>query len=245
MNNVSSMDLYTIEWGTDKASAQLSLSPKKQREKKVLNGAFRLEPLLKNRIEKNQLEMYSNDEPQKNGYNLSFSEKINRKYKKFQERDLVDNEMALGSQVIMEQAPNKNARIFLDNEKDALGVYRANLQWKITDFEKKSIRTLFYLASKEMGISDLARVKLNAALLEGNDDLWKENSFPGLHHMGTTRMSEDPRKGVVDSDCKIHDMDNLYVAGSSCFATSGCANPTYSLIALSLRLSDHLKKRMK
>ena len=53
----------------------------------MLNGAFRLEPLLKNRIEKNQLEMYSNDEPQKNGYNLSFSEKINRKYKKFQERE--------------------------------------------------------------------------------------------------------------------------------------------------------------
>jgi choline dehydrogenase-like flavoprotein len=62
------------------------------------------------------------------------------------------------------------------------------------------------------------------------------------HHMGTTRMSEQPKTGVVDANCKVHGVDNLYIAGSSVFPTSGYANPTWTIIALALRLSDHLKE---
>jgi choline dehydrogenase-like flavoprotein len=58
-------------------------------------------------------------------------------------------------------------------------------------------------------------------------------------------MSETPKTGVVDANCKMHGIENLYIAGSSCFVTGGAVNPTLSLIALSLRLSDHLKKIMK
>ena len=62
----------------------------------------------------------------------------------------------------------------------------------------------------------------------------------GGHHIGTTRMSEDPRHGVVDSDCRLHDVPNLYIASSSVFPTSGQANPTLTLLALTLRLADRL-----
>ena len=59
--------------------------------------------------------------------------------------------------------------------------------------------------------------------------------------MGTTRMSEDPKKGVVDADCKVHGILNLFIAGSSCFTTGSAVNPTYTIVALSIRLADHIK----
>jgi choline dehydrogenase-like flavoprotein len=61
--------------------------------------------------------------------------------------------------------------------------------------------------------------------------------------MGTTRMHADARKGVVDAQCRVHGTDNLYVAGSSVFPSGGYANPTLTLVALALRLADHLKGR--
>ena len=71
------------------------------------------------------------------------------------------------------------------------------------------------------------------ALLEGN-----------FHHLGTTRMHTDPTMGVVDADCRVHGVRNLYVAGSSVFPTYGCSNPTLTVVALALRLADHLKKQL-
>jgi choline dehydrogenase-like flavoprotein len=60
------------------------------------------------------------------------------------------------------------------------------------------------------------------------------------HHMGTTRMGDDPRVSVVDPDCKVHGIANLFVAGSSVFPTSGSAGPTLTIVALAIRLADHL-----
>jgi choline dehydrogenase-like flavoprotein len=59
--------------------------------------------------------------------------------------------------------------------------------------------------------------------------------------MGTTRMALDPRRGVVDQDCRVHGVENLYIAGSSVFPTCGFANPTLTIVELALRLVDHLK----
>ena len=70
---------------------------------------------------------------------------------------------------------------------------------------------------------------------------WPDDLFGGHHHMGTTRMAEDPRRGVVDADCRVYGVRNLYVAGSSVFPTSGAANPTLTVVALALRLADHLQ----
>ena len=63
------------------------------------------------------------------------------------------------------------------------------------------------------------------------------------HPSGTTRMSASPRDGVVDADGRVHGIDNLYVAGSSTFPTSGHFNPTLAIVALSARLADHLARR--
>ncbi len=63
----------------------------------------------------------------------------------------------------------------------------------------------------------------------------------GSHHMGTTRMHDDARQGVVDANAKVHGIANLYVAGSGVFPTYGSSNPTLNLVALTLRLGDHLK----
>ena len=60
--------------------------------------------------------------------------------------------------------------------------------------------------------------------------------------MGTTRMNRDPTKGVVDENCRVHSLANLYVAGSSVFPTGGVANPTLTIVTLALRLADHIKE---
>jgi choline dehydrogenase-like flavoprotein len=68
------------------------------------------------------------------------------------------------------------------------------------------------------------------------------NIFPTAHHhMGTTRMHTDPRHGVVDENCRVHAMTNLFVSGTSVFPTGGYINPTLTAIALSVRLADHVK----
>jgi choline dehydrogenase-like flavoprotein len=67
--------------------------------------------------------------------------------------------------------------------------------------------------------------------------------YGGSHHMGTTRMSDDPMQGVVDRNCKVHGIDNLFVAGSSVFPTGGFVNPTLTLTALAHRLGDHLREQ--
>ena len=70
----------------------------------------------------------------------------------------------------------------------------------------------------------------------------KRAEHAGLDWEAVTRMSDDARTGVVDANCKVHGLSNLFVAGSSCFVTCGSANPTLTVVALSLRLADHLKK---
>ena len=85
----------------------------------------------------------------------------------------------------------------------------------------------------------------SAAGLAGGATMAAEVVAGGAHHMGTTRMHDDPRQGVVDRNSKVHGVDNLYVAGSSVFPTSGAANPTLTLVALTLRLADHLKVQLQ
>jgi choline dehydrogenase-like flavoprotein len=66
----------------------------------------------------------------------------------------------------------------------------------------------------------------------------------GDRHMGTTRMHDDPKRGVVDANCRVHGIENLFIAGSSVFTTSGAANPTFTILALTFRLADHLQNRL-
>jgi choline dehydrogenase-like flavoprotein len=61
------------------------------------------------------------------------------------------------------------------------------------------------------------------------------------HHMGTTRMHDDPHNGVVNRDCQVHGISNLFIAGSSVFPSYACDDPTMTIVTLALRLADHLK----
>jgi choline dehydrogenase-like flavoprotein len=64
------------------------------------------------------------------------------------------------------------------------------------------------------------------------------------HHMGATRMGADPSTSVVDADLQVHTVAGVYVVGGSVFPTSGCVNPTYTIVALALKLGDHLRQRL-
>lgn len=103
------------------------------------------------------------------------------------------------------------------------------------------MRTYFKILGQELGIINYGRLKIFEYLLDENPDSWPNILTPGNHHMGTTRMDNDPAHGVVDKNCKFHGLPNLFIAGSSCFPTGGAANPTRTVIALTLRLSDHIE----
>jgi choline dehydrogenase-like flavoprotein len=138
-----------------------------------------------------------------------------------------------------EQAPNPNSRVILGNDTDALGRPRARVEWRLADSDTDSIRRAQELIHAEIHRSNLGSMT----------QLYGEEKIPipirGFrHHIGTTRMHLSPRSGVVDSECRVHGINNLYVAGSSIFPTGGYANPTLTLVALSLRLADHIRKIM-
>lgn len=137
-----------------------------------------------------------------------------------------------------EQSPNPESRVTLADETDALGMRRARLDWRLREQDKRSLMRLGELVAGRLGVHGHGRVRF----LASDEDLWSRTQW-SFHHMGTTRMHADPRLGVVDADCKVHGVDNLFVAGSSVFPTVGVSNPTFTIVALALRLADHLASR--
>ena len=142
----------------------------------------------------------------------------------------------------LEQCPNPDSRVKLIGEQDALGLNRIALDWQLTDLDKRSLRRSQELIGAEFGRLGVGRFKLDDWLL-ADDNSWPEDLHGGHHHMGTCRMSDDPKRGVVDRDCRVHGFDNLYVAGSAVYPTTGYVNPTLTVVALALRLADHLKTK--
>jgi choline dehydrogenase-like flavoprotein len=138
----------------------------------------------------------------------------------------------------LEQAPNPDSRLTLSQERDALGLPRLRLDWRLTELERQTVRAMTLSIGSEFGRLNIGRVKLSKWLLEDVAPEWIGGSF---HHMGTTRMADSPKLGVINRDCRLHGTDNLYVAGSSVFPTSGFVNPTLTIVALALRLADHLR----
>jgi choline dehydrogenase-like flavoprotein len=140
-----------------------------------------------------------------------------------------------------EQAPNPDSRVTLSRETDALGMPRARLDWRTVELDRVAIKALLRYVSVEFARLDLGQV-LENPWPEGN--AWPEGLVQGPHHMGATRMSDDPSSGVVDRNCRVHGLDGLYVAGSSIFPTGGHANPTMSILAFALRLASHVSQRL-
>ena len=142
--------------------------------------------------------------------------------------------------VRMENTPNPDSRITLTNDRDANGVPRVALNWQVNLFDLESVDRLCRFLAQRIGSAG-GRVKINYNLEKGRQ---RPGTYQS-HHLGTTRMSADPENGVVDRNLRCHDVANLYIAGSSVFPTFGFANPTLTIVGLSLRLAQHLRRTLR
>ena len=142
----------------------------------------------------------------------------------------------------IDPAPNPNSRITLSREKDRLGQNLAKLDWRLSPIDKHSLRRALEIIAVELGRAGLGRLRIG---IDDDNTTWPSDLEGAWHHIGTTRMSDDPKNGVVDKNCLVHGISNLYIAGSSVFPTSGSGTPTLTLVALSLRLADHVKMVLK
>jgi choline dehydrogenase-like flavoprotein len=138
----------------------------------------------------------------------------------------------------LDPVPNPDSRVRLVEERDALGVPLTDLDWQLSQDDRHSVGRTMEILGAEFGAAGLGRMKL---VFDEDADEWPADLAGGFHLMGTTRMHDDPRQGVVDADCRVHGLSNLYVAGSSVFPTAGSGNPTMMIVALSVRLAEHLR----
>lgn len=136
-----------------------------------------------------------------------------------------------------EQRPLAHSRVRLDTERDAHGTPRLHVDWRYDKADIDSVRRSLDVMAEEFRRSGGLEFTYDPTQLE--EDLVRFGALGG-HHIGTTRMGLDPQTSVVDTNCKVHDVHNLYIASSSVFPTSSQANPTLHIIAMSLRLSEHL-----
>jgi choline dehydrogenase-like flavoprotein len=147
--------------------------------------------------------------------------------------------MIYGVACAAEPQPSADNRVTLTGTRDALGMRQARLTWRPTQAERESLYQNLMALARSFGAWQGA---VKVAIPNQAD--WQDAEIGwGNHHMGTTRMASDPTKGVVDADCKAHGIANLYIAGSSVFPSCGPVNPTLTIVALALRLADHLRAK--
>ena len=153
-------------------------------------------------------------------------------------KDLLRAEV-FGLNAHIEQPPRPENRITLARDRESWGFNRPRLHWRLGEAEEAAVVQTLALVSQDLEDADIGSVRS-----------WVE---PGRltrlirhahHHMGTTRMHPDPKHGVVDEDCRVHGLSNLFVAGSSVLPTGGACTVTLTLVALAIRLADHLKARL-
>ena len=140
-----------------------------------------------------------------------------------------------------EQEPNPASRVTLSRETDSLGMRRTVLDWRLTGSEVRSIEVFAQAVAEEWQRLGVAELDLSNFDLSGREH---HGFMDANHHIGTTRMGTDRKTSVVDSHCRVHGYDNLYIGSSSVFPTGGYSNPTFTTLALCLRISDEIKTRL-
>jgi choline dehydrogenase-like flavoprotein len=130
-------------------------------------------------------------------------------------------------------------RVTLSEEYDQLGRRRVRVEWQLGESDIDNMRRVTRLLDQTIRESGAGHLELAFA---DEPSAWRDATEGGLHHMGTTRMHRKPEHGVVDENSRVHGTSNLFVAGSSVFPSGGYANPTLTIVALALRLGDHLKR---
>ncbi len=140
-----------------------------------------------------------------------------------------------------EQAPNPNSRVTLDDARDAFGLRRVKVDWRMLQIDRRAA-----VRGEEIIDAELRRLGIGSMvpLTPAEIDNWPGNLEGGWHQLGTTRMHADAKHGVVDPNARVHGMSNLFVAGGSVFPTGGSAPPTLTIVALALRLASHLRENI-
>jgi choline dehydrogenase-like flavoprotein len=141
-----------------------------------------------------------------------------------------------------EQAPNPESRVFLAGETDRYGVPRLKIDWRASELDWLTLSRMLRQLRRAVEECGCGTIEYDEERLDQDT---RASVLPlGGHHIGTARMSESPSAGVVDADGRVHHVDNLYVAGSATFPTSGQANPMLTIVAMALRLAQHLQIRL-
>lgn len=215
------------EWSDEFRTTLFRPSEKFQEQQKVLNFGLRVEP---------SLELYSSI--------LTFKEKIRHILCSTDwSRDMLGNRCHNDGaiRVVAEQTPNPESRVTIGSEVDKFGLKQVVLNWRLQEMDQSTFRKATMRFAKLFVERNLGRMKIDDWILS------RDTQFPGFpqevggnHHMGTTRMGATPYEGVVDKNQKVFGIDNLYIAGSSVFATTGHVNPTFTIIQMTLRLADHI-----
>ncbi len=136
----------------------------------------------------------------------------------------------------VEQIPDPSNAVRLSTASDAPGQLGVCLQDELDRDQRAAHAKALQIAADELGLDGRRlATEMERKYVAGDFDFF-------WHHMGTTRMGNDPKLSVVDPDCRVHGLANLYVAGSSVFPTSGTAGPTLTIVALAIRLADHLRR---
>jgi len=138
-----------------------------------------------------------------------------------------------------EQEPNPASRVSLSDARDELGMRRLHVDWRYTERDVHTVKAS--LAALAQAMRDSGVGSFDYAPDEVEHEMTRYGAYGG-HHIGTARMGNDPADSVVDADCRLHELDNLYVSGAAVFPTSSQANPTLTIVAMALRLGDHLKR---
>jgi choline dehydrogenase-like flavoprotein len=146
-----------------------------------------------------------------------------------------------GVHSLVEQSPDRSNRILLQEQTDAFGQRKAKVLWRWNELDLHSIRQAQQIFREELAAAGIG------SFIPVEETIGSHpRRFASPHHfLGTTRMHDNPRNGVVDSDGRVHDVPNLFIAGSSVFPTGGFANPTLTIVALTLRLAAHLHRELQ
>ena len=148
----------------------------------------------------------------------------------------------VGFLVASEQVPDRESRVALGDNKDRLGLPISRVNWRTSDIEGASQAALARSIAAEFERLGLPKIILADWVRESR--YGDANFVDGCHPSGTTRMADDPAQGVVDANCQVHGVERLYVAGSSVFPSAGHANPTLMIVAMAVRLAEHLKTKL-
>jgi choline dehydrogenase-like flavoprotein len=156
--------------------------------------------------------------------------------------DLRRGKMRYEIETVLEPLPDRENRVELIGATDRHGVPKIRLTWRRHDLERRTHRHALDLVRQAVEARGYGRCTVDPRIWE--PERWDASVITTWHHMGTTRMAAAPSEGVVDADCRVFGTSNLYVAGSSVFATGGGVPPTFTVATLALRLAAHVEAQL-